>query len=142
MSQSSQEQALAIIQVATGIGILSFWLLFFTIGMAPAQPPACYFAFEHAFPLPDTILALALMASGISVLNGRSSGPGLSLACAGGLLFLGVLDFNFTAQHGGFSGPIIEALQSGIITLWCVAIGLWIIAVHGLGSRATAVTVG
>ena len=62
------------------------------------------------------------------------------MACAGGLLFLGVLDFSFTAQNGGFSGPIIEALQSGIIPLWCAAVGLWIVAVHGTGSRTATFT--
>jgi hypothetical protein len=140
MPQVTQQRALSITQIATGIAILVFWLLFFTVGMAPAKPPPCYFAFEHAFPLPDTILAIALVASGVNVLKGGIWGHGVSLACAGGLLFLGVLDFSFTAQNGGFSGPIIEALQSGIITLWCAAVGLWIVAVHGTGSRTATFT--
>jgi hypothetical protein len=140
MPQASQQRALSLTQIATGIAILVFWLLFFTVGMAPAKPPPCYFAFEHAFPLPDTILAIALMASGVNVLKGGIWGRGVSLACAGGLLFLGVLDFSFTAQNGGFSGPIIEALQSSIITLWCVAVGLWIVVVHGTGSLTATFT--
>ena len=54
------------------------------------------------------------------------------------ILFLGVLDFSFTAQNGGFTGPLGAALQSGLITVWCVAVG-WIIAVHGMGPRAIAI---
>jgi hypothetical protein len=131
MSRSSQEQALAIAQIATGIGIVIFWLLFFTVGMAPARPPSCYFAYEHSFPPPDTILAIALVASGINSLNDGTWGRGLSLACAGGLLFLGLIDFSFTAQNGGFDGPIAEVLQASIISLWCVGLGLWIIAALG-----------
>src|SRR5262249_77727 len=85
-----------------------------------------------------TQIAAGIGLSGLKVLKGGTWGPGLSLACAGGLLFLGVLDFSFTAQNGGFTGPHIEALQSGLITVWCIAVG-WIIAVHGMGPRAIAI---
>lgn len=123
-------RAPAIAQIVTGVGIFAFWLLFFTVGMAPASPPQCYFAFEHAFPLPDGVLATALIASGVNVLRRGTWGPSLALACSGGLLFLGLVDFSFTAQNGGFGGPAADALQSGAISLWCIALGLWIIAVH------------
>ena len=136
MNQSSQKQTLAIAQIATGIGIVIFWLLFFTVGMAPASPAPCYFPFEHSFPPPDAILAGALVASGVNSLNDGTWGRGLSLACAGGLLFLGLIDFSFAAQNGGFSGPTVEVLQSGIISLWCVGLGVWIIAVLGRQERS------
>ena len=38
---------LAVLEIATGLGIAIFWLLLFTVGIAPAHPPAAYFAFEH-----------------------------------------------------------------------------------------------
>jgi hypothetical protein len=95
MSPSSQQHALTIAQVVTGIGIATFWLLFVRIGMAPASPPACYFAYEHAFPPPDLLLAAALVASGIDILRGGEWGMNVSLACGGGLTFLGVLDPQF-----------------------------------------------
>lgn len=140
MPQASHLRVLSIIQIATGATILVFWVLFFTVGLAPAKPPACYFAFEHAFPLPDTMLAIALMASGANVLAGGTWGRGVSLTCAGGLLFLGILDLSFTMQNGGFSGPVGEALQSGIISLGCVAVGLWIVAVHCTGPGPAPIT--
>jgi hypothetical protein len=136
MSRSRQQQALAIAQIATGFGIAIFWLLFFTVGMAPARPPSCYFAYEHSFPPPDAILAIALVASGLNSLNDGTWGRGLSLACAGGLLFLGIIDFSFAAQNGGFDGPIMEMAQASIISLWCVGLGLWIIAVLGRQYRS------
>lgn len=129
MSKSTrQRNALSIVQIVTGIGILAFWLLFFSVGMEPAQQPPCYLAFEHAFPLPDMILAIALLTSAANVLKGGNWGLRLSLACAGGLLFLGLVDFSFRAENGAFSGPIIDGLQSLFIPLWCVAAGLWIFA--------------
>jgi hypothetical protein len=121
-----------------GIGIATFWLLFVTIGMAPASPPACCFAYEHAFPPPDLLLAAALIASGIDILRGGEWGMNVSLACAGGLMFLGVLDLSFSAQNGGFAGPLSEALQAGVISLWCIGLGLAIIVLRAAPRRAGA----
>lgn len=114
----------------TAAGIVAFWGLFFTVGLAPANPPACFFAFEHAFPPPDLILAAALIASGFDVLRGGSWGSSVALACAGGLLFLGVIDISFTAQSGGLRGPALEVAMSLAISLWCIGAGLWLLVVH------------
>ncbi len=123
-------KAAAILQIATGLGIAAFWLLFFTVGIVPANPPACYFAFEHSFPPPDLILATALITSALTVLRGGTWGSSLALVCAGGLLFLGVIDLTFTAQNGGFSGAVLEVAMSLAISLWCIGFGLWLAVVH------------
>jgi hypothetical protein len=136
MTATSQRQVLTIAQIVTGLGIAAFWALFFTVGMAQAVPAACYFAYEHAFPPPDLILAAALVAGGLDILRGGDWGLTVSLASAGGLMFLGVLDLSFSAQNGGFTGPLSEALQAGIISLWCVGLGLAIIILRGGQLRA------
>lgn len=120
----------ALLQIATGLGIAAFWLLFFTVGLAPANPPACYFAFEHAFPPPDLMLAAALAVSAAGVLRGGAWGSTLALVCAGGLLFLGVIDLTFTAQSGGLRGPFLEVASSLAISLWCIGFGIWLAVVH------------
>lgn len=125
-----KKHLLPITQILTGSGIFVFWVVFFTIGIAPKNPPACYFAFEHAFPLPDTILAIALIAGGINMVQGGRWGHTISLACAGGLLFLGVIDVSFMTQNGGYHGPLLEAALSGFLSLWCIGVGLWIITSH------------
>ena len=130
MAPSSTENALSWTQIATGIGILTFWFLFFAADIAPARPPACYFPFEHSFPLPDSLLALALLASGVDRLRGGQWGNGVSLACAGGLIFLGLIDLMFTAQNGGFGGPLADTVVSVALSVWCVALGAWIVAVR------------
>ena len=53
---------IAALATITGIGLLLFWIGFFTIGLAPENPPPGYFEYEHSFPLPDIILAIALIA--------------------------------------------------------------------------------
>lgn len=126
--QPGDRAARAVAQICTGIGIYAFWLLFFTVGASHSKPPPCFFEFEHSFPLPDSILAAGLIASGIALLRGLAWGPAISLVCAGGLLFLGVIDLAFTAKSGGFSGPLPEAIQSAAISIWCIALGLWIMS--------------
>jgi hypothetical protein len=36
---------IASLEIATAVGIAVFWLLFFTVGVAPTRPPPGYFAF-------------------------------------------------------------------------------------------------
>ncbi len=64
------------------------------------------------------------------MVRGGSWGRAVSLACSGGLLFLGVIDFSFNTRNGGFGGPVGDALQAGFLSLLCVALGLCIIALH------------
>jgi hypothetical protein len=47
--------------LATAAGLLIYWPLFFTVGLAPPNPPAGYFVFQHSFTAPDIILALAFI---------------------------------------------------------------------------------
>lgn len=129
-SESGRARTTAILQIATGIGIVAFWVLFFTVGLAPADPPPCYFPFEHSFPPPDLMLATGLLASGWNLLNSDSWGRTVSLVCAGGLLFLGIIDLSFTAQSGGLRGPLHELLGNLAISVWCIGLGIWMFMVH------------
>jgi hypothetical protein len=120
---------LASLQIATGAGIILFWLLFFTVGLAPENPPPGYYAFEHAFPLPDFLLALALLRAASLLLSGdpgdQRKGRTFSLACAGALLFLGALDFNFNVQNGLYTKTsLTDAVTAVLIQAWCIGFGL------------------
>lgn len=123
--------ALGYVEVTTGIGILLFWTLFFTVGLAPPKPPACYFAFEHAFPLPDFVLALGLIMGGLALATDRPLGAPLSLASAGGLIFLGLIDSSFDLVNGIYSELSPEVILSAAINLWCVGLGAGIILALG-----------
>ena len=129
-SETGRVRTTAILQIATGIGIVAFWVLFFTVGLAPADPPPCYFPFEHSFPPPDLALAAALLASGWNLLNSGSWGRTVSLVCAGGLLFLGIIDMSFTVQRGGLKGPLHELQGTIVITVRSIGLGIWMVNVH------------
>ncbi len=128
MSRDVRARGPATLAIATALGIAAFWIAFFTIGLAPQGAPACYLAFERAFPLPDAALAAALLAAGISLRRGRPQGYALGLAAAGGLVFLGLLDASFNLQQGIYALSSGDLLTNAAINLWCVGLGLWLIA--------------
>ena len=117
-------KTLAYLELITAIGFILFWIGFFTIGLAPANPPQCYFAYEHSFPLPDIITAIAMIAGGILLLKESNAGRAISLACSGGLVFLGLLDFSFNIQNGVYLVSTMDMILNAFINIWCVAFGL------------------
>ena len=113
-----------VLAILTGIGLLLFWVGFFTVDLAPANPPPGYFEYEHSFQLPDIILAAALIAGGLLALRGKRPGRWIMLICSGALVFLGLLDFSFNFQNGVYALSTEELLLNGSINLWCVVFGL------------------
>jgi len=123
MNLADWQRPLAVAEIATGLGILLFWAAFFTIGLVPANAPPCYLAFEHSFPLPDGVLAAGLLAAGTLLRRGRAAGAALSLMCAGGLLFLGLIDVAFNLQNGMYTASLAGGLAVAAINLWCIVLG-------------------
>ena len=124
MIYGKTERVLAILAVVTAVGVAAFWIGFFTVGLAPEQPPACYFAYEHSFPLPDGLLALALFIAGVLALKGRASGRSLLLVCSGALVFLGLLDTAFNFQQGVYRTSAMDLVLNGSVNLFCVVFGV------------------
>ena len=123
-------KALAIFELATAVGLFLFWIAFFTIGLAPAHPPPGYLAFEHAFPVPDIVLALTLLAAGSRLLSQRReqrrNGQTLSLVAGGALIFLGLLDVSFNLQQGMYTHGLWDTLLAVAINSWCIGFGLFV----------------
>jgi len=124
MVEQRQGRAIPILEIITACGLILFWIGFFTIGLAPETPPECYFAYEHAFPLPDSLLAVLLLVSGILLLRGELLGNKLALVGSGALIFLGLLDFSFNFQNGIYSSSMVDLIMNVFINLWCVGFGI------------------
>jgi len=124
MEVSMSYKSAAYLAIVTGIGILLFWIAFFTVGLAPENPPECYFAYEHAFPLPDTILAIALITGGIFALKQGVRAIYVLLPASGGLIFLGLLDMAFNWQNGMYTISVMDGLLNACINIWCVVFGI------------------
>jgi hypothetical protein len=116
-----------ILQIMTALGIVLFWIGFFTIGLAPETPPPCYFAFEHSFPLPDILLAFTIFSAAVLLLKGHRLGRTLSLASSGALIFLGLLDFSFNIQNGMYAISVADTILNGFINGYCVMFGIVVI---------------
>jgi hypothetical protein len=101
------------------------------VGLAPDQAPPCYYAYEHAFPLPDGVLAILLLVAGILLMRSRPAGRTLSLIAAGALVFLGLLDFSFNLQNGIYMTSTIDLVLNAFINIWCVGFGLAIAVMIG-----------
>jgi hypothetical protein len=123
MNQVQIGKAIPILAILTAVGLVLFWIGFFTIGLAPENPPAGYFAYEHSFPVPDNILAVVLLIGAVLCLKGRVQGTTILAAGGGALVFLGVLDMSFNFQNGMYSISVMDMILNAFINLWCVIFG-------------------
>ena len=117
-------RTIAILELLTGVGLILFWIGFFTIGLAPKNPPKGYMEYEHSFPLPDGLLAVLLLVAGTLLLLNNPLGSHLSLIAAGALLFLGVLDFSFNIQNGVYKISKSDLILNAFLNIWCVGFGI------------------
>ena len=127
MSDRKNSKTIPVLEMITAAGLILFWIGFFTVGMAPESAPECYFAYEHAFPLPDLVLAMVLLASAILLLRESPLGKTLALVAAGALIFLGLVDFSFNLQNGVYLSSTLDLILNAFINIWCVAFGLAIV---------------
>jgi hypothetical protein len=124
-------KTIAVLELLTGIGLILFWVCFFTIGLAPKNPPQGYFAYEHSFPLPDGLLAILLLVAGTLLMLNNPWGSNLSLVAAGALVFLGLLDFSFNIQNGIYMTSKVDLVLNAFINVWCVGFGVAIAVLIG-----------
>ena len=136
MLNGERRKLIASLEIVTAVGLVLFWVAFFTVGLAPENAPACYFAFEHSFPLPDGLLAALLLAAGILLTKNSPWGLKLSLAAGGALVFLGMLDFSFNVQNGVYLTSTIDLVLNAFINIWCVGFGLALIILTGRKASA------
>jgi hypothetical protein len=123
-------KAAAVMELALAVGIISFWLAFFSTDVVNIKDPELkeiYLAFESAFPIPDLCLSVLLIIGGIGLLRMKSYGSLFSLLGGASLIFLGLLDVSFNTQHGIYLIGIGEAVMNGIMNLLCLGGGVFII---------------
>lgn len=120
---------LGYLEIITGFGIASFWILFFFFGLRPETPPPCYFSFEYSFVVPDLLLGALLILGGSLCSTNKEAGRTISLPCGGGLIFLGVTDVSFNLTNGIYAYNISQTIQNAAINVWCIGFGLVLILV-------------
>jgi hypothetical protein len=118
---AAAQVTIARLERVTGSGIILFWVAFFTVGLAPRTPPSGYFAFEHAFPLPDGVLAVTLLLASRWLAD---QAPARQQA--GALVFLGLLDVSFNVQNGMYGISPVDTVLALLVNAWCIGAGLLI----------------
>jgi len=119
-----------IIELALAVGIISFWITFFSTDLVEINDPDMkekYLAFESAFPIPDLYLSMLLIIGGMGLLRKKSYGYLFSLLGGASLIFLGLLDVSFNTQQGIYLLGIGEAVMNGVVNLLCLGCGVFII---------------
>ncbi len=118
---------IARLELLTAAGLFLYWVLYFTVGTAPPNPPRGYFVFQNTFTYSDLILAVLLVRAASLLLRPdpiqRVLGRGLSLICAGALLFLGGLDISFNFQNSIYLTPSFDMFLELAINVWCLVFG-------------------
>jgi hypothetical protein len=123
---------IAVIEILIAIGIISFWVVFFSGDLVSIKDPKLkeiYLAFESAFPVPDAWLAAALLIGGIGLLKKAYYGYFFSFIGGASLIYLGLLDTSFNILQGMYTLGIGEAVLNIFINLICLCAGSFIILI-------------
>lgn len=129
-----------ILNIATALDTLGFWIGFFTETTFPIDElrPLIhnfegYYAWERCFVVPDTVLALATILASAKLLKNQGNIAYLQIlaASSGAWIFLGLLDFTYGISNGMYTlgHPFSYVLLSigiglpivGGTTLWALA---------------------
>lgn len=117
-----------VLQVLTAAGIATFWLTWFRESHDEAWLPRGYAEHERVFVYPDTLCATLLVVSAVlGVLEVPLAGS-LALVAAGMLLFLGVIDAAYFAQHRMFARERGGLVNAGVVAgVLVVAVFLFVV---------------
>ncbi|MCK4357937.1 MAG: hypothetical protein KAW92_04215 [Candidatus Cloacimonetes bacterium] len=121
---------IAILEIFIALGIVSFWVAFFTtdmVNISDSHLKEIYLAFEHSFTIPDLLLAISLIIGGIGLLLYKFFGILFSLMGGASLIFLGLLDTSFNIQNGIYLIGVGEAILNVLINLMCFVFGIFLI---------------
>lgn len=102
MSRDAARRLLATWCSVTAIGIVTYWVTWFSTDHAASWLPVGYVEHERVFVFPDSILAALLVATATLLLLDRPAARLLAAFCAGMMMFLAVIDAAYFAQHGLF----------------------------------------
>ena len=120
---------LAVLQIATAIGIVVFWSTWLRTAHDESTLPVGFVEHERAFVLPDGVLAAVLTGSGIAVLLERPVGDRLALVAAGMLLFLGLLDAAYFARNRMFARER-GGIANTAIVVWMLLLATVLLVRH------------
>jgi hypothetical protein len=125
--KSDRLRLVSALNVVTGAGLILFRVSLLGLGMGPEKPRPSYLPFNYALSLPEFMLSLLMIATGVLLLKNRQLGIRLSWIAAGTLIFLGLLNVSFNVQTGVYASSASDLVINGVINAWCVGFGIFAI---------------
>ncbi len=115
MSRDLATWVVAGLEVVAAAAIAAFWLTWRREPHDEPWLPSGYVEHEEVFVVPDSVLAVVLVASAVLLVLEVPLGRTLALVAAGMLAFLGFLDLAYFARHGMFARERGGVLNAGIV---------------------------
>jgi hypothetical protein len=114
---------LAILLTVFALGVVAFWLEFFTSGTVSMSNDPAYLQHEQSFPLADGYMVACALISAAGLIKRRSWALLFGLLAGSGIIFLGLMDTLYSIQQGIFSLSTTEGIEALIICGLCLVLG-------------------
>ena len=75
----------------------------------------------------DGYMTLAVLAGAAGLWSNRSWGRLLGIVGAAALVYMGILDVAFLAQHGMYARPDSVVLTMIVVDTWALGVGTWVV---------------
>ena len=120
----------AVVQVVTAAVFALYWITWFREAHDEPWLPTGYVEHERVFVYSDTVVATLLVVSAALAVFEVSWGRTLALVCAGMLLFLGVIDAAYFAEHRMFARDRGGLVNAGVVAGVLAVSGFLMIVYH------------
>lgn len=109
------------------VGIILYWVSYFTEGQVQAVSDACYDVFQRNFPLPDGFIALCSILCAEALRRRHGIAVLWGLLVAGGYLFLAFIDIAYNLWNGIYSVGNSAVSFEVLINVFCIGMAVWLI---------------
>ncbi|MGH8457251.1 MAG: hypothetical protein ACRETE_09725 [Stenotrophobium sp.] len=108
------------------LGIVLYWISYFTGGEVQASGENCYRMFERNFPLPDGFVALCAVLCALNLRRGREPALLWGLLTAGGFFFLGYIDIAYNLWNGMYAAISAPMAAEIVINIFSIGFAVWL----------------
>ena len=114
---------LAIILAVFAVGVIAFWITFFTSGAVSMSDRPAYLEHEQSFPLADFYMAVGCLICSVGIFKRRPWALLFGLLAGSGIIFLGLMDTLYSIQQGIFSFSTTAGIEALVICGVCLILG-------------------
>ncbi len=114
---------LAIILAVFALGVIAFWIEFFTSGAVSMSDRPAYLEHEQSFPLADAYMSACALICAVGLIRRRPWALLFGLLAGSGIIFLGLMDTLYSLQQGIFSLSTAAGIEALVICAVCLILG-------------------